>query len=56
MFDRLGKMICEECSSRMKALHIDHGAALFRCLRCHKYLVVDVRSYIGGKGEIRTHG
>jgi hypothetical protein len=55
MFDRLGRVVCVECSSSMAACDVAQGEALFLCTnpKCNHSVVITWPTYPEGQERIR---
>ena len=55
MFDRLGRVVCVECSSSMAACDVAQGEALFLCTnpKCNHSIVITWPTYPEGEERIR---
>ena len=40
MFDRLGRVMCQECSSVMRSIDVAANRALFQCSKCNHMRVI----------------
>jgi hypothetical protein len=51
MFDRLGRVICQECSSVMRSVDVAADRALFECSQCNHTRVISWP--VGGQERFR---
>jgi hypothetical protein len=54
MFDRLGRLLCDECVGSMRAIDVSKGEALIKCDHCNYCTVVSWPPYSDGQERKRT--